>query len=220
MSLPDWYKEWVERVSNIVSFVYPFSWEDKQRYLKWLNINWIEEKTYMEEACTIGTFVHDAMERRILKKKQKKKDEAYALHKDEIEYWLSYLKALKWELIPEVIILDKKERYQGTTDLVRVDEETKTVWLYDWKTWWIAKKRFNLPNKYRKPYSKLKKVALQLSLYAEYYREKGYEIGGIYVVWLHETGCYPFELDLYSSESLNEILTNFKEWQLETKNEK
>lgn len=206
MSLPEGYKEWVERVSNIVSYVYPFDWDWKNRYLNWLCLNGIEEESYMKEACDVGTMVHKAMEDEILWNNVHIDED----HRTEVEYWIHYLNALKWELIPEVVILDKKERYQGTTDLVRIDEETKTVWLYDWKTWGIAKKKFDLPNKYRKPYDKLKKVALQLSLYAEYYRAQWYEIGWIYVVWLHETGCYPFELELYSTKKLNKILKDFK----------
>jgi hypothetical protein len=67
-----------------------------------------------------------------------------------------------------------------------------------------------MTNKYKKPYDKIKKVALQLSLYAEYFRELGYDVEYIAVERLHETGCYEYILKLYSTEELNTILKNYE----------
>lgn len=210
MSLPEWYKEWIDRVSNIVSFVFPFDWNSKKRYLDWLELNWINEDEYLKEAQDVWTFVHLQLEKKVLKKRLQKSKPLFNLHQAEIEFWIEYLEWLDGDFIPEKVVIDSQERYQGTIDLVRIDEKNKKVWLYDWKTWGIAKKKYWLPNKYKKPYDKIKKVALQLSLYAEYYRNLGYTVEWIYVLWLHETGCYEYELELYSTRKLNHIIRAYQ----------
>ena len=59
MTIPNNYKEGIERVSNIISFVYPFDGEVRQRYLDWLSDNVpesrkrgfaIEDEEYLKEA--------------------------------------------------------------------------------------------------------------------------------------------------------------------------
>lgn len=208
------YIEGVPRVSDVVSFIFPFEWEWKDRYLNWLWINKIDQDDYLTEAQVVWTFVHKQVEN-FIKWKDFDRDHPFInIHSNEIQHWASFvLRELMWEheLHTEQYILDDKYRYQWTCDLVRIDEVNKRVWIYDWKTWWIAKKRWNLPNNYKKPYDKIKKVALQLSLYAEYYRKQGYDVMGLYVVWLHTTWAYPFELDIYSKEEIDDILGKWKE---------
>lgn len=225
MSLPEWYIEWIARVSNIVSFKFPFAGTpEEQRYLDWLaddvNPKWkrgypIAVEDYMEEACSVWTFIHLQMEKYSLWKRIQKSKPLYKIHKREIEFWVEHIDKLKekypevkWQ--PEQVVRDKRNRYQWTIDLVRVNEETKTVWLYDWKTFWIAKKKWELPNKYKKPAPKLKKLSLQLSLYAETYRQKWYTIGWIYWLCLHETGCYEYELEVYSTRKINNLLREYE----------
>jgi len=68
--------------------------------------------------------------------------------------------------------MDKEERYQGSSDLVLVHKTKKKVIIIDWKSFGISKSFFlvkgtkkPLPNKYKKPYDKIKKGRLQFSLY-------------------------------------------------------
>lgn len=224
MSLPEWYIEWVERVSNIVSFKFPFKGTNAEtRYLDWLadNVNpkrkrWfaIAPQDYMDEACSVWTFIHLQMEKYSLWKRLQKSKPLYKIHEREIDHWVKFIDKLtekypdaKW--LPEQVVRDKDNRYQWTIDLIRVDEKNKTVYLYDWKTFWIAKKKWNLPDEYKKHTHKLKKLALQLSLYAETYRQKGYKIGWIYWVCLHRTWCYEYELDLYTTDEIDALLALF-----------
>lgn len=217
IELPSGYKKWVSRVSNVVSFIYPFNWNSEARFNEWLMWLWIPKEEYMNEACDVWTFVHLQIEKNILAKKLDLSDVLFDLHNEEIENWIKYfqnnvLDRCEWtesDAYTEYVVLDEQERYQWTCDLVIIDEKSKTVWLYDWKTWWIAKKRYWLPNKVRKPIDKLKKLSLQLSLYAEYFRKKWYNIWGLYGVWLHKDGAYEYELDLYSSEGIDNILLRY-----------
>jgi hypothetical protein len=253
--LPSWYKEWIPRVSNIVSFVYPFKWENKWRYLEWVyKVIWEQikytgeystekaqelskefpdfiwkydiwkiiecEEVYLKEAQNVWTFVHQIMEDYIAWKwiwETKKGKWLYKKHKDVIHWWLEYIDQLKekyieedwWKFVAEPVLLDKYNRFQWSSDLVLVNDKFKKVIIKDWKTFWIAKARWNLPNTYRKPYDKIKKWALQFSLYAEVYRQKWYDIEWIHLVYLHETGAYEYELDLYSTDDINNILEKY-----------
>jgi len=211
----------ITRVSKIVEFVYPFEWEGKQRYLDWLADNVpekrkrgfsIEEDEYMKEAQDVGTFVHLQMENKINWDNQDVDNELYTLHENEIKHWLDYLDTLKeewWEFLTEIYVKDNDDRYQGSIDVVLVHHKKKLIKLFDWKTWGIAKKRYNLPNKYTKPYSKLKKLSLQLSLYAYTYIQKWYTIEWIYGVWLHDTWAYEYKVPLIPTKDLDDILLRF-----------
>jgi len=248
--LPEGYIKWIERVSNVVSFLFPFKGEDKKRYIEWVykslspiiefswdfdnqkardliaeypEFVWLNynighmvalEALYIKEAQEVWTTIHSHMENYILWNAND-----WCIDSPETDFGIKYISQLKEEgytYIAEKVIRDKNNRFQWTIDLVQIDEDTKTVWLYDWKTWWIAKERFNLPNKYRKPYSKLKKVALQLSLYAEYFRQKGYTIWWIYAVWLHHTWAYEYPLKLWTTDEINSLLEKFikRDWLL------
>lgn len=224
MNLPEWYIDWITRVSSIVSYVYPFKGTDAEiRYLDWLadNVNpkWkrgfaINPQEYMDEACNVWTYVHLQMENYIEWKKPDKRTKNYKLHKNEIDWWIKYIDKLKelypkaiWK--PEQIVRDEFDRYQWTIDLIRIDEGNKTVYLYDWKTFWIAKKKWWLPNKYKKPSQKLVKLSLQLSLYANIYIQKWYKIWGIYGVYLHESGCYEYKLNQWTTDDINIVLARY-----------
>ena len=222
---PVGYKKWIERVSNIVSFVFPFEGNSKERYIKWLWLHWVPEDEYLDEAKLVWTFVHKQMETW----GGGRNSALYELHKEEIEYWLSFIRKLSkyWELHHEQYIRDYKNRYQWTADLVVINEKKKKVYIYDYKTWGIAKKKWNIlyyifgvlmlripiflmKNTYKKPYDKIKKVALQLSLYGEYYRQLGYSLELISVLWLHETGCYEYKLPIYTTNEINSILEKYE----------
>lgn len=248
MNLPEGYKEWVARVSHVVSHMFPFEWT----YADWAFRKWllddvnpqfkrgfaVDYQEYMDEATSVWTFIHLQMENYIMGKPINVEDKLYNLHKNEVEHWLAYLQELQ-DLYPtdiiwiaEPVVIDNTERFQGSIDIVRVNEKTKTVWLYDYKSWWVAKKRWNLSNdaidkktwKVKRDLWRFKKVALQLSLYAETYRQKWYEIGGIYVVWLHEQGAFEFSLSsedfpkqksndirIWTSSELSALLLSYQE---------
>lgn len=114
------------------------------------------------------------------------------------------------ELIAEPVVRDCKNRYQWSVDAVLINKKYKKVIIIDNKTWGIAKNNFDLPNKYRKAYDKIKKVSLQLSLYWETYRQKWYEIESIWVLVLHKEGAFPYSLPIYTTEELNVILSAFE----------
>lgn len=225
MNLPKWYIEWVERVSNIVSFHYPFDWNSKMRYLNWLKWHGISNAEYMKEAQDTGTFVHLQLEKYLLWKPLDTSNGLFNLHKNEIEFWTKYIKDLfllrEGDILTEQVVIDNKKRFQWTIDLVRIDEKTKTVRIYDWKTWGIAKKRWGLKNEIKKNSDKLKKVALQLSLYAETYRQKWYKVWWIYVLWLHNEELVEWNLfaefhrqkvkniRLWTTDELENLLARF-----------
>ncbi len=235
MTLPEWYIDWIERVSKIVEFEYPFDWDWQKRFKDWLVAKHVLEEDYMLESTTVGTFVHKQLENYLTWKPLDITDGLFNLHANEISFWKKYIRDLvfAWgDLYSEKTIIDKNWRYQGTIDLVRICEKTKTVWLYDWKTWWIAKKRWNMPNEIKKNPDKLKKVALQLSLYAETYRQKWYTIWGIYVVWLHEQELVEYNLfeefhkqkvkniRLWSTNEIESLLKRFENsWEQKTKHQ-
>lgn len=204
--LPSGYTEWVTRVSDIVSFVFPFWWEDKERYLEWLKKNNIEEKEYLAKANEWWTYIHLCMEEYIKTEKFKR-----VTWFEEVLHWIIFIKNNLniTKLQPEVFVKDDQNRYQWTIDLVERTSAT-SVKLKDWKTYWIAKKFYWLPNPYKKPYDKLKKTALQLSLYAEVFRKQGITVEWISCVYLHESWAYEYELELYSSEQINEILLKYE----------
>lgn len=217
--LPKWYKRWVPRVSSVVEFVYPFEWFAKENYEKWLKENNIDEDEYLTTAQDWWTFIHEQLEFRMLWKKLSK-NKLSKLHSEELKWWIAYVDNLKkkypeitWS--PEEVVRDKENRFQWTIDLVRVNEKTKTVWLYDYKSWWIVKKKYWLEDTLLKswvpprPSSKLKKLALQLSLYAQTYIQKWYNIWWLYWVWVHKTWTYEYEVPTWSTQELDKLLEVF-----------
>ena len=79
-------------------------------------------------------------------------------------------------------------------------------WLLDWKSYWLAKEKFNLPNNYKKPYDKLKKARLQLSLYNRALKYK-YKLA---VVELTPSGYYFHVLEQLPKEELEELIFLYK----------
>lgn len=151
----------------------------------------------MREASEGWTYVHKALEDYLTWKKVSKKK-----YKNLINAWIEFIKD-SW-LTP--IATEKYIRtddYQWTIDLVaEVDGEE---WILDWKSYWLAKTKFQLTNVYKKPYDKLKKARLQLSLYAY-----ALWIKNIGVVELTEEGYYFHKLDLIPLKEIKEILLEYK----------
>lgn len=160
------------------------------------------EKIYIKEACDVWTFVHLQMEHKVLGDPLDFDDSLFQKHQNEIVNWLNFMDDYNLtDMETEVYCRDKHNRYQGSIDLLASNAEWKKV-LIDWKTWGIAKKRFGLPNSKTKPYSKLKKVALQMSLYAKAL----WNIDEIWVVRLHEEGYFAYKLDIVPDEELDALI--------------
>ena len=90
------------------------------------------------------------------------------------------------------------DRYQWTTDMVWDIWWKK--WVLDWKTFWITKSILWIVSswKYRKPYDKLKKASLQLSLYA-------------YALWI----SHIWVIELMDWEYRFHKLKRIKDWELD-----
>lgn len=204
--LPPNYIEGITRVSSLVEHLYPFEWtEGEKRYKQWLAKKGIDEREYIAEACNVGTFIHLQMEHRVLGSPLDVADSLFQKHQNEIVNWLTFMEEY-WltDMQTEVYCKDSANRYQGSIDLLATINEggaDKRI-LVDWKTWWIAKKRWDLPNKTTKPYDKLKKVALQMSLYAKAL----WNIDEIWVVWLHDEGAFVYKLELVPNEELEMLI--------------
>lgn len=218
------YVENIARVSNIVEYKFPFWWEDERRFIDWLYSKWITREEYMNIATTWGTIIHNNLENYILGNKV---DNYIPAIQNEINYWRQYIDDLKvrfptTEWMPEHYIIDELNRFQWTCDLVRIN--WNKVFLYDYKTYEISKKRFWMSTKLTKwgrpvrPTSKIKKVSLQLSLYAQYFIQKWYEIWWIYLVWVHDSWVYEYECELRNKEEIDELLINFLTKDLDMEN--
>ena len=217
--LPEWYIKWVPRVSTIVSFVHPFDWTDaKERYLKWLKQKNIKEELYLTTAQNTGTYIHQVMEDYVngepLNRNFDDNDEVREtidgglLYIDEIKKL--YTKAKGYTLVAEPVLRDVNNRFQWSSDLIVIHEGRKEIIVIDWKSFWIAKSFFNLPNKYKKPYDKIKKGRLQFSLYWETYKQKGYTVKDLVLVYLHKEWAYAYSLEQYTTEELDLILEAYK----------
>ena len=195
---PPKYIEWLPRVSQIVEFAFPFVWFARDRFHEWLRNNQIELEDYMKEASEGWTYVHTAMETYAAtwkwnwKKYPKIVKSGIQFHKDTgIE-----------TLASEHYIRTKD--YQWTIDRVAV--YNWEVWILDWKTFGLAKHKFWLPiPPYKKPYDKLKKARLQLSLYAH-----AMQVRNIAVVELDEDWYHFHPLELIPIEECNKIVQEHK----------
>lgn len=197
MSTPSNYKEWIPRVSSICEFIYPFHWESKDRFHWWLERNYISLSEYMREASTWGTYVHLAMETygKTWKWRWKK-------YKDIVNSGIQFYNDFNVRLIEAERYVSCKD-YQWTTDAIAEIDGKK--WILDWKTYWLAKLKWNIESTYRKPYDKLKKARLQLSLYARLLW-----IENIWVVELDKNWYHFHPLELTPEKEIKEILLLYK----------
>lgn len=216
--LPSGYKKWIARVSDIVSFIYPFEGEWKTRYLEWLKRVGVEEDLYLSTAQNTWTYIHQVMEDYVNDKPLSRNLDDSSVVRATIDWWLKYIDSIKkkytakkwWKLVAEPVLRDEKNRYQWSSDLVLVNKRKKQIIIIDRKTFGVAKSFFNLPNKYKKPYSKIKKGALQFSLYWETYKQKGYDVIDLILVYLHEDWAYPYSLEQHTTEEIEAILTAYE----------
>lgn len=124
-------------------------------------------------------------------------------YKSIIEGWIKFHKDYNVKLIKSEHYIKCKE-YQWTLDaLVDINWEK---FIIDYKSYWLAKEKFNLPNNYKKPYEKLRKARLQLSLYNRALKYK-YKLA---VVELTPSGYYFHVLEQLPKEELEELIFLYK----------
>lgn len=212
-ALPSTYKEGLCRVSTIVSSVFPFEWENKKRFLMWLaddvkpaQKRWfaISEEKYMDVANSYWTAIHKGMEDYILWNKVYWWECEPEVGKY-VGYGIYFLKEEKVTPIHTEHYIHVEDMYQWTIDLIaEIDGE---LWVLDWKSWSIAQEILGTKSsrwKYKKPYDKLKKATLQLSLYA-----LPLWIKNIWVVELAEHWYVFHKLKIMTQEEVDIIINNY-----------
>lgn len=198
--LPTKYNSILPRVSAIVEFFYPFSWNARERFEDWLLWNdiWVDE--YMKEASEWGTFVHSKLEDYL----------NWIIYKGRKYRWfidsgITFIK--EHQVIP--IAMEEyitTEYFQWTMDLVgKIDWEDEE-WVLDWKSYGLAKHKFWLPiPAHKRPSDKLKKARLQLSLYAmAKWLEK------IWVIELTPEGYFFYPLEKIPNEQLIKLCKEYQ----------
>lgn len=193
---PPKYLKDLPRVSQIVESVFPFEGEAQRRFIDWLSNLKIDLEDYMEEASTWGTYVHKSLEDYLDGKLFKWKK-----YKPLVESWIKFIEEYKVKKLATEHYVRTKY-YQWTIDLVA--EMDGEEWILDWKTYGLAKIKWWLQSTYRKPYDKLKKARLQLSLYA-----LAMGIKNIAVVELTEGWYYFHKLEVMDTIELLEICTRY-----------
>lgn len=209
--LPEGYREGVDRVSDIVSFVFPFKWTDgEKRYKRWLEDKGIDEAIYLSTAQEMWTYVHEALEHYIINWKKKRIGKNSC--RKEIEHWIKRIDEL-WlrdELIyTEKYVLEENNRFQWAVDLL-YKKDWKWI-LADWKTYGLCKKKFWLENKFTIPTHKRKKVELQMSFYCYALKQQGIEVEEIELLFLHEEGIKVVSFTPLPDKIIEEILEKW-EW--------
>jgi CRISPR/Cas system-associated exonuclease Cas4 (RecB family) len=201
------YKTNLPRVSNIVSWVYPFDWEDKKRYKQWLKKEDIIEEEYLWWANTLWTFVHKQMENYILWKPIEIKNSMYEETKELIINWTKWLDDYWYNKIETELYLTDKI-IQWTCDLLLFKWD-KLI-LGDFKTYWIVKGRYWKPNKCAVDKHKRIKVQLQMSIYAYLYEKKtGKKITSLSLIFLHWEKTREYVLVPLEKEEIERIIKEF-----------
>jgi hypothetical protein len=151
----------------------------------------------MKEASTWWTYVHLAMETYGKTGKWRWKK-----YKEIVNNWIKFYEDYNVELLEAEKYVSCKQ-YQWTADAIASIDGDK--WLLDWKTFGLAKYKYGLEGAYRKPYGKLKKAALQLTLYARLLWIKK-----IWVVELEKDWYHFHPLQLVDEKEIKEILLLYK----------
>lgn len=200
--LPKEYSPTLPRVSSIVEFAYPFKGEDKERFLSWLWKKNIEFEDYMEEASYWGRYVHNALEKYIKTGEfTGKKYRWYVLN------GISFLKTGAYEVV-ETEHYVKGRDYQWTIDIIVRRVSDGKYWILDYKTYGLAKDKFGIEKVYRKPYDKLKKASLQLSLYSRIVKKYKIEFIGIVELW--EDYVFEHPLEFWEEEDIKKLIKEYK----------
>lgn len=211
MSLPEWYNQSIPRVSNIVEFICPFEGtENERRYLDWLHKNNIAPEDYLEASQEMWTEVHKCIEEFI-------KWNLFTIHNTDISkevlHWIDFIDWIRYKsgIRTEVYIRDKKNRFQGSCDLLYTDNNWDMV-LADWKTWGICKKRWWLNNSFVVNTDKKKKVQIQMSIYAYWLRQDWIKVDKIQLLFLHEKWIKVVDMDILDYNIIENYLELYAEY--------
>lgn len=199
-SQPTNYSLTLPRVSAIVEYFYSFSWNARERFEDWLMSNDIGVDEYMKEASEWGTFVHSKLEDYLNWKKYRWRKYTWFIN--------SGIKFIKEHSVVPIAMEEyiQTEYYQGTMDLVAKIDWEDEEWVLDWKSWGLSKYKFWLPiPAYKKPYDKLKKARLQLSLYA-----MAKWLTKIWVIELTPEGYYFHKLEKLPDEQLIKLCKEYQ----------
>jgi hypothetical protein len=199
------YVEGIPRISNIVSFAYPFDGNSKMRYLNWLNEKWIKEEEYLAWANEFWSIVHKWIEdfinwNEIIKTKE---TESY------INHWIEYIKQ-EWltNIKTEVFLKEKNNLIQWTADIIF--NIWKDIYIGDWKSYWGIKSRYGLSNKFAVDIDKRKKVQLQLSLYVYIYNQYNKKkIKWIKLLFLHNDWLKVYDMDILPNDDIEKIIKDY-----------
>ena len=157
-------------------------------------------------ACEVGSLVHLEIENYI----------KYGLptkHKLglKVEEMVDELNEKGLTLITEQLVYSKDLSFSGAIDLLVINEETKEVEIWDWKT----NREIKFSNSYQKPYKNgdweiqdcnFSHYSLQLSSYAYILeREYGYKVTKINIIHLRDDEIRVIECDDYK-ELIGELL--------------
>ena len=200
--LPKEYSPNLPRVSSIVEFAYPFKGEDKERFLSWLWKKNIDFTEYMEEASSWGRYVHNALEQFV-----KTWEFNWRKYKGYIKNWIDFLKNWEYEVVETEHYVRGRD-YQWTIDIIVKRVADGKYWILDYKTYGLAKDKFGIEKVYRKPYDKLKKASLQLSLYSRIVKKYKIEFIGIVELW--ENYCYLHPLEFWEKDELDKLVREYK----------
>jgi len=91
--LPEWYKKGIPRVSDIVSYQYPFDENSEARFVSWLEWKGIKQKDYMNIATTRWTEIHLTMEHYMCWTEYV--SPLYEYINNEIDWWKQWIDELK-----------------------------------------------------------------------------------------------------------------------------
>lgn len=209
-NLPEGYDSSIPRVSNILEFIFPFEGtENERRYLEWLAKNNIKQEEYLAGSQELGTEIHKQLEDYINKWIIIDELSDTEISK-EVAYWRDWLDRT-WgdNFQTKVYIKEANNRFQGSCDLLYEDYNWNKI-LADWKTYWIVKKRYWLPNKFIVPPDKKKKVQLQLSFYAYWLKQQWIKVDKAQLLFLHEDWIKVVDLDILPDREIEHHLTLFE----------
>ena len=184
---PSHYRDGIARVSEIVSSLHPFvGTEAETRFHSWLASKNISVDEYMRVASEAWTDIHAWIEAFINWNQFESEWIRW------IEFGVNFLR--DYNVTPvSCEVYTSTDTYQWTIDLIAIIDEEK--WIIDWKSWWIAQVILGTHSekwKWRKPYDKLKKAEIQLSMYA-------------YATWIENIAVVELALDWYHFHKLKKV---------------
>tara|TARA_R110002020_G_scaffold55517_3_gene153970 strand:+ start:409 stop:1200 length:792 start_codon:yes stop_codon:yes gene_type:complete len=186
-------------------------------------------KKIADDACDLGTRIHDFAERYTIKKyglTTKLKFTSVTEHlKEGEELNLQEKAAMRfWDTLPsyyvpvvmELQMFSKEFKYCGTADIILMDTRDNSLVIGDYKTNKDLFKQFK-NQKLQGIFSFLDdspfgKYNLQLSFYQILLEQAGYKVSRRFIVWLKRDGFF----NMYDTEDYTkELLQNFKKKQLD-----